>query len=275
MNYIEISLTFHDSSFAEILEAELTELQFESFTLLDGKLQAYIPSIDYSEEEVNLVLESYSDAIIKANTKEIAHENWNAVWESNYPPVRIDDELFIGAAFHDFPNDVRFNIKLEPNMSFGTGHHPTTEQVLRYMSTLPLNGKRFMDFGCGSAILSIYAAFCGSVSTGIEIDAHAADAARHNLKLNNISNFDIVTGGIESLRGEPYDIIAADINRNIIEECLKDFHDALASKGWLICSGFLASDVPDLKLTIESSGFSIQTHTNIDDWAMIAAKKTL
>lgn len=275
MNYIEISLEFTDSYYAEILEAELTELQFESFTTLNGQLQAYIPMSLYNSEETKLVLDEYDMAIIKVKTREIEHENWNAVWESNYAPVRLDDELFIGAAFHNFPMDVKYKITLDPNMSFGTGHHPTTEQVLRFMISLDLKGKRFLDFGCGSAILSIYAAYRGSHGVGIEIDAHAADAARHNLSLNDVNNFEVITGGIDALKDNTFDIIAANINRNIIEECLKDFHTALTKDGWFLCSGFLTSDVDDLKKAIESKGFRVELQTSKEDWAMIAAKKIL
>lgn len=273
MHYIEVHLEFTDQIYAEILEAELAEINFESFDRQGKKLLAYIQEPQYNSSAIDMILGEYSETIVKFDSKKIEHTNWNAVWESNYEPVLLENELFIGAAFHTIPAGVNHTIILEPNMSFGTGHHPTTEQVLKFMFDLDLSNKSMLDFGCGSAILSIYAAKKGAFGIGVEIDSHAAEAARHNLEVNDISTFKILTGGIETLNTEKYDIVAANINRNVIEESLEKFKALLKPQGWLLCSGFLTQDSESLIHQLKSIGFLIEKITSKEDWVMIAAKK--
>lgn len=275
LNYIELAIQLCEPSFGEILEAELAEIHFESFEQQGKALKAYVQAASLDRSACEAILASYEDHIEHSAMKEIEHTNWNAVWEANYPPVSIDQEIFIGASFHEVPTGVRHAIILEPNMSFGTGHHPTTELVLRQMIGMELENCAFMDFGCGSAILSIYAAMKGAHGTGVEIDAHAADAARDNLERNQTQGFDVRTGGIEHLKGHTFDVIAANINRNVIEECLPQFKASLSAGGWLLCSGFLTDDTFGLKERLSSHGFHIERSQEKDGWAMLAAKTEL
>jgi ribosomal protein L11 methyltransferase len=273
LHYIEVSLELTDHIFAEILEAELAEIDFESFDLKGNKLNAYIQEPLFNQLALETICSEYEENITSLQKQRIEHTNWNAVWESSYEPVLLNKELFIGAHFHEIPVDVKHIILLEPNMSFGTGHHPTTEQILRFMFTMDLTNKSILDFGCGSAILSIYASQRGAHGVGIEIDPHAADTARENLKMNNISNFTIHTGNIEALNENKFDVIVANINRNVIEESLGRFFNALNAGGWLLCSGFLTLDPQPLADRIMEAGYQIEKITNQNDWVMIAAKK--
>jgi ribosomal protein L11 methyltransferase len=269
VNYIELSIVVRNKVFTEILEAELAELDFESFVNENFTLKAYAISEAYNDSESRAILEQYQDEIESIVTREIEHQNWNLVWESNYQPVMLDKELFIGASFHEVDPSAAFNIILEPNMSFGTGHHPTTEMMLRAMFKMDLNNKSVLDFGCGSAILSIYADFKKAFGIGIEIDAHAADAARVNLALNNANNFTIVTGGVETISNNQFDLIAANINRNVIEECLETFVKSSKNGTRLFCSGFLQHDIEGLSAMLSQSNYQIDKVNQIGEWAMI------
>lgn len=272
LDYVHLRLEFSDSQFPEILEAELSELPFESFEVEKTFLSAFIPSEAYNEAAVNAILESYKPAIINTTTSTVPHQNWNSVWESNYEPITFGNELFVGAAFHETPTTFKHTIVLDPNMSFGTGHHPTTAQVLTQLFDRDLDGISILDFGCGSGILSIYASQKGATGIGIEIDAHAADAARKNLELNEVKSFKIVTGDINTVPEMKFDIILANINRNVIEESLMRFKQALKDQGSLICSGFFTSDIEPLSAKMSDQGFEIMLTTNQDNWGMISAK---
>lgn len=269
VDYTEVALELKSQDFAEILEAELAELEFESFVSEGSTLKAYILTESYNEALLNPVLEQYSDEIENTSVNKIEHQNWNAVWESNYPPVKLDNELFIGATFHEIDKDCKYSISLEPNMSFGTGHHPTTEMMLRTMFELDLQNQLTLDFGCGSAILAIYASYRGAHGVGVEIDPYAAEAARDNLKLNNVSNFEIITGDISSFTTQPFDVILANINKNVIEECLSTFVSCAKSGTKLLCSGFLENDIKPLTEKLEKAGFEVKTVRQIGEWAMI------
>lgn len=269
MNYIELSVIVKNKVFTEILEAELAELDFESFVNENFTLKAYATTVAYDDSESRAILEQYKDEIESIETREIEHQNWNSVWESNYQPVMLDKELFIGASFHEVDTSAAYHIVLEPNMSFGTGHHPTTEMMLRAMFKIDLNNKYVLDFGCGSAILSIYASFKQATGIGIEIDAHAAEAARVNLALNNANSFTILTGGVETISNNQFDLIAANINRNVIEECLETFVKSSKIGTRLFCSGFLEHDIDGLSTLLTKSNYRIDQVNQIGDWAMI------
>ena len=273
MNYLEISLKVKEIAFTEILQAELSELPFESFKVDDKELYCYIQEKDFNNDRYEEIISAYQFQIDKSNIRNVKHENWNALWESNYEAVALGSEVYIGAPFHKSPDGFNHYITLEPNMSFGTGHHPTTAQVLKHMFQIELAGLRILDFGCGSGILAIYAALRGANGFGVEIDEHAAQAARQNLELNNVDSFDIVTGGIDAAKGETFNLILANINRNVIEECLEIFNTSLLSGGQLICSGFLVSDIDSLSLKLKSYGFEILNRESQGEWAVIVAKK--
>jgi ribosomal protein L11 methyltransferase len=271
LDYVHLRLEFSDTQFPEILEAELSELPFDSFEVEKTALSAFIPSEAYNEVAVNEILASYKPAIINATTSTVPHQNWNSVWESNYEPIAFGDELFVGATFHEIPARFRHSIVLDPNMSFGTGHHPTTAQVLAQLFDLNLNAQSILDFGCGSGILSIYASFKGGSGMGIEIDAHAAEAARKNLALNEVISFEILTGDINTIPKMKFDLILANINRNVIEESLTRFKESLKDTGSLICSGFFTSDIEPLSVKLIEQGFQISSTTDQDNWGMINA----
>lgn len=275
MDYTELTITPSKKGFLDVFEAELAEIGYESFLQEEGKLKAYIPTHDFDRTLTDRTLDAYVELIHERSFTEIPHTNWNAEWEASYEPVWIDDRIFIHAPFHVPQASAELNIILEPNMSFGTGHHPTTHMMLAAMRKLELDGKYVTDFGAGSGILAIYAAHKGAHGIGIEIDPNAADAARTNLKMNGVESFEILTGDLSALAGDGFDIILANINRNVIEESLETFHGKLSKDGWLLCAGFLNEDAIALKKTLEGVGMKIEDERSLDGWTMLATQKTL
>jgi len=275
MDYTELSISLVDKSTADIFEAELAELGFESFAVEGAVLKAYIPEHHYAQEKVTQVLDAYSELVSSHAVTQIKHTNWNAVWESSYEPVWVDDAIFIHAPFHTPEPEAELNLVLDPNMSFGTGHHPTTHMMLRAMRNIELSQKHIADFGCGSGILAIYASHKGAHGVAIEIDPNAAEAARENLRLNDVNSFEVLTGDLSSLVGDTFDLILANINRNVIEESLPTFRQKLASNGWLLCAGFLDADAEDLKRQSAQAGLVIRHELSRDGWTMLATQLSL
>lgn len=272
MDYIEVTISFEDDVYGEILEAELAEIGFESFVNEKKLLKAYIGSVDFDQYFLDNIVSEYSDNVTCKSIQTIEHTNWNAVWESSYEPVLIVDSIYVKAPFHPNHPTAEISITLDPNMSFGTGHHPTTHMMLKELSQLDLNNQRLCDFGCGSGILSIYASIIGATGIGIEIDDHAAEAARVNLKTNNISNFEIITGDIHNLSKKSFDIIAANINRNVIEESIVQFKSALHEGSRLLCAGFLNADAEGLIHKLNEAGFILIRQDEKDGWTMLSTQ---
>ena len=269
MDYQEIALRFESDLFPEILEAELAEIGFDSFTSNRDTLKAYIPASEFDPDLLEAILTAYREIIISKEIQQIDHQNWNELWESNYDPVTVDDKIFIGAPFHQVPDGFENNIILEPNMSFGTGHHPTTHMMLRTLSTMDIMGKSLFDFGAGSGILCIYADQRGANGFGVEIDEHAAQAANENLNLNKCESFHIVAGGIEEAAERKVDIIVANINRNVIEESANKLRAIIEDGGTLLCAGFLNSDTPALTSFLEANRFEKSGELSDGEWTLL------
>lgn len=273
LNYKEITITCESAEYTEIIEAELSDLPFESFSTDLKTLKGYMPDQLFDKQSIDSVLESYRNEISDISISSIKHTNWNAAWEADYEPVKIDQELYIGAPFHERPEGFNHYMTIDPNMSFGTGHHPTTTLMLRSLANQNMSGKKVLDFGCGSGILAIYCDYRGAHGIGVEIDSHAANAARKNLKLNASEKFKIETGDIHAIGEEKYDVILANINKNVIEECLPQLVEALNLGGQLMCSGFLVSDINPLTLMLSNRSFEITATETLEDWALIVAKR--
>lgn len=269
MNYVELRLQFDSEVFPEILQAELAEIGFDSFLPNGSELKAYVPTSDLKQSALHEILEAYSANIQAREQKEIEHQNWNALWESNYDPVEVDGTIFIGAPFHEVPEGFENTIVLEPNMSFGTGHHPTTHMMLRTLSTMDLSDKRLFDFGAGSGILCIYADQRGANGIGVEIDEHATEAANTNLRLNKCQEFTIIPGGLEKAENGPFDLIVANINRNVIEESAKELRGLIRSGGVMLCAGFFTSDAPALSDFLHENGFTQVDEMSEGEWTLL------
>lgn len=278
MNYIECSFEIEPfEPYAEILLAELSELPFESFLEETPFLKAYIPVKDFSKKEVvNCWLFSSDDVKIKWNYKEIPQENWNKKWETSFDAVEIDDFCRIRAPFHNSKQEFTHEIIIEPKMSFGTGHHETTQLMIQGISQLDLTNKKVLDMGSGTAILSILAEKMGAEAVdAIDIEEWAYENMKENIQRNNCTKIKVYQGGEEQIfqLDDKYNCILANINKNILLKQIPTYIKHLKKGGDLLLSGFFPSDVDDFQYFVKSSLLiEIAVESN-DQWCMLHLRK--
>ena len=278
MNYIEVTfnITPYAEAVADALIAELSQIGYDGFSYTDQGFIAYIPVQDYQAEAIGQ-LEVYrfftQEHRIETTVQEIEDQDWNKVWEENFTPIVVDNRILVRAGFHETIPGIEYEILIEPKMSFGTGHHATTALMLRTILEHKdqIRGKRVLDMGCGTGILSIMASQAGAASvTGIDIDEWAYANAQENMAANDIHNINVLIGDASLLDGgETYDIILANINRNILLNDMPRYAAVLRPGGRLVMSGFYTRDVPVLLEKASSLGLAIESRKEQDDWAAI------
>ena len=230
----------------EILTGYLSSLPFESFMEEDDGLKAYMPEYLFDREALDSVLLDLKElGEINAGIKKIQEENWNEVWESNFQPVTIAEKVWVGAPFHDPGDRLPFRIFIEPKMSFGTAHHPTTAMMIEWLLDMDLKDKNVLDMGTGTGLLAILAEQAGAKSVvAIDIDLWAFENARENIKRNNCNRIQIILGGVNRIPNQYFDLILANINRNILLEQLPVYSSVMPQGAALLLSGFYMQDVP-------------------------------
>lgn len=278
--YIEVSLKIdpYTEENAEIMMAELAELPFESFTEADPYLKCYIPKEKYDPRNLKLFLSGLDyDFNIDFNATLMPSVNWNSVWESQFSPIVVDGLCTIKATFHKGLKRTRFNITIDPKMAFGTGHHQTTYMMCRALlrHEADIKGKIVMDMGCGTAILAILAAKMGAGHTyGIDIDAVAAASAFDNARKNRVSrNVETYCGDASLLQRGKYDILLANINRNILLEDIPTYAVSLKKDGLLFVSGFYTEDFPMICSSARRAGLEYMEQDAIDNWCCAGFRK--
>ena len=278
--YIEVSLKIdpYTEENAEIMMAELAELPFESFTEADPYLKCYIPKEKYDPRNLKLFLSGLDyDFNIDFNATLMPSVNWNSVWESQFSPIVVDGLCTIKATFHKGLKRTRFNITIDPKMAFGTGHHQTTYMMCRALlrHEADIKGKIVMDMGCGTAILAILAAKMGAGHTyGIDIDAVAAASAFDNARKNRVSSHvETYCGDASLLQRGKYDILLANINRNILLEDIPTYAVSLKKDGLLFVSGFYTEDFPMICSSVRRAGLEYMEQDAIDNWCCAGFRK--
>lgn len=245
-----------DPQALEILLALISNLPFEGFEEFGDSLTGYLPESSSSEEAENRILQACESLNISFTVNQLEDKNWNALWESNFKPVILPGYVMIRAEFHDRPNDDQFQhiITIMPRMAFGTGHHATTRMMLLEMQHLDLAGKSVLDYGCGTGILAIVASQRGAQPVvAIDIDPNCTENTRLNAE-NNTSNLTVITGDIDRLDpGLTFDVVLANINRNVILEALPALYNLTKAGGQVLLSGFLEEDIPVLRARIDNS----------------------
>lgn len=276
MEYIEIDIRLKLANpYAEIFIARLNEIKYESFSTDEFGLKAYIRSDLFNKKKLTEIVDDISSFTkIDLSINAIKKENWNADWENNYSPVHINKDCVIRAHFHDrFPN-IEHEIIITPKMSFGTGHHETTFLVMNQIFELNLEGKQVLDIGSGTGVLSILASKLGAKKiVGIDIDKWAYENAIENSKLNNISNIQFIEGTAESIGKKMYDVVLANINRNIILADIQKYTRAMHPKSDIILSGFLKQDVKIILNKIKQLKFNLVASKNKNKWQMLHLRR--
>jgi ribosomal protein L11 methyltransferase len=260
----------------EIVIAKMTRIGFDGFVEGDHFFQAYIKDNRYSGEAVNSLIDELSAIGIRFryHYHQLEDQNWNKSWESKFKPVLIEDQVLIRAPFHDDNQDLPCTLIIEPKMSFGTGHHYTTRMMVREMLHQPMNGKRVLDMGCGTGVLAILASKRGaSMVVGIDNDQWAYENALENMERNETSAVEIRLGEVDVMGQEKFDLILANITRNVLVKDMSAYEQHLSREGTLIVSGFLAEDV---QLVLNAGYQCGMNHLNTledNNWICLTFKK--
>lgn len=250
MNYYKLTFQgLNENLSSEIIIAFLAEYGYESFEESENSLTAYIQEDSFKEEDLKSI--EILKPLLKSNKihKElIEDQNWNAVWESNYDAVRIND-CFIRAPFHEADPDARYNILLSVKMAFGTAHHETTSMMIEYILENDFKDKSVLDMGSGTAVLAILASMKGANNLyAVDNDEWAYNNAQENCKLNNISNVNCLLGDADNLNDLPvFDVVFANINKNILLRDIKRYSLVMKKGSQIYFSGFYENDLEDIK----------------------------
>ncbi len=275
--YVEVGLKPEPfNPWNEIIVANLSDLPYESFVEENETLLAYIPEEDFSEKDLNEcidLLKSSGLKTISIDIKTIPADNWNAVWEAQFEPVFVGDDLLIKAPFHliDFKGLV---IEIEPKMSFGTGHHQTTFLMCKEMLEMNWEAKTVLDMGAGTGVLAILAEKLGSKEiTAIEIEEWSAENCAFNALQNNCTKISSLHGGKELIGNQQFDIILANINKNVLRDQLSIYARQLLPNGNLMLSGFFTSDNKELIELATSLGLFFVKASEKENWSMLKFEK--
>jgi len=255
----------------EILIAELGYAGFESFVETEEGVTAYIQKDEWRDnilDEIEIL--NSLDFKIDHSFAEIEQINWNIEWEKNFSPIEVDGKCVVRAPFHPERN-LEYEIVIEPKMSFGTGHHETTFMMLQYILENEFEGKSVLDMGCGTAVLAILAEMRGASSIdAIDIDEWCYENSIENTEKNNCQNISVYLGDAALLKNQKYDVIIANINRNILLEDMHVYAKCLKNNGSLYLSGFYSQDLAVIKETCNSLGLEFVNNKENNNW--IAAK---
>ena len=274
MDYTVLHIAVSDDEQAEILTAELADFPFESFETEDGLLKAYIPAVRLSgcKTDVDALLARRG---VEGRYAVIPTQNWNASWESDFPPVDVEGRLRIRAPFHDPAPAGEMEAVVLPRMSFGTGHHATTWLMSRAVLGLGVAGRTGLDMGSGTGVLSIVAAKCGAEHVdAVDIDDWADANCRENIAANGVADrITPMLGDVRRIAGRHYGFILANINRNILLADMPAYAAALDARGDLVMSGFLEQDVPAITEAAAKLGMTVAATADRDGWMLVHVKK--
>ncbi len=266
-----------ESFVQDVLTQQLADIGFDSFVNeADGSLTAYIPTSQYSRQALNNLLSEFPfGGVSLCNTELCEDKDWNAEWERNsFQPIQIGSECLIHAPFHKDLPQCRYDIIIDPKMAFGTGTHQTTSLILSELLKLDLQGKSLLDMGCGTVVLALLARKLGaSPVTAVDIDTWCTENAADNCRLNNINDIEILLGDARLLEGRHFDVILANINRNILMMDMPRYATCLNKGGMLIISGFYEEDISILQAKASECGLALSQSNTRDNWAMMVLNK--
>lgn len=272
MDYIELKFKVEPLEVGrDILVAQLAEIEFESFVDLEDGFLAYIQKECFNSELIEeLAILKNIDFKIDYQINYIEDQNWNETWEENFEPIDVEGQCYIRAPFHKKQLGFKYDIVIDPKMSFGTGHHETTYLMVKRLLNIPLDDKKVLDMGCGTAVLAILAKKKGaSYVEAIDIDEWAYNNSIENIRNNNCEEIIVKKGGADLLGDNNFDIILANINRNILLNDIKSYVNCLNKGGDLLLSGFFKTDVDILMQEASKNKLTLAFTESKNDWTLL------
>lgn len=270
--YIEYRFTVQPPEPAsDILIAQLGEAGFESFVEEEKAILAYIQKQDWTVDILSDIdILTHPNFEINYGFKEIEQENWNATWEQNFQPIVVNNICMIRAPFHE-PIGVEYDIVIEPKMSFGTGHHETTHMMLQHILDLDVKNKIVLDMGSGTGVLAILSAMRGATTVdAIDIDNWCYQNAKENVERNGMGFISVFEGDVKLVKGKKYDLIIANINRNILLADIPEYAKSLHENGILLLSGFYTQDLNMITEKCKENSLKFEKNLERNNW--VAAK---
>ncbi len=278
MNYYELSfaITPNTEIAGDVLAGLLGEIGFESFTETPEGINGYIAADLFDESQLSEIIARFPlEATIVYTSHRIESQNWNEEWEKNFfQPIVIDNQCVVCSSFHQDVPDLPYKLIIDPKMAFGTGHHETTSLMISFLLHADLKNKSFLDMGCGTALLAILAQKRGAGPvTAIDNDEWAYRNSIENTETNQTSGIYIRLGDAALLEKEKFDIIFANINRNILLNDIPAYASSMHPGGELYLSGFYKEDIPAIRKRAEEYGFSFITYSEKNNWVAVHMKK--
>lgn len=276
MKYFEVTFSVNpcNETATDILSALIAETGFESFVECEGGMQAYVQQSLFDEDALKSIIADFPvlGTEITYTITEPEDKDWNEEWEKNFfQPIVIDNRCVIHSTFHkDYPK-AEYDIVINPQMAFGTGHHETTSSILGELLDADLKGKSVLDMGCGTSILAILASMRGADPvTAIDIDDWCVNNSRDNITLNNINNITVELGDASLLEGrKPFDVIIANINRNILLNDMAAYTACMHKGSEIYMSGFYVQDIDAIRSKGESLGLKFVHYREKNNWAAV------
>ena len=273
-NYLEFNFTISPlQPWNEILMAELIEIGFDSFTEEHEGILAYIQKDLFDDKQLQEINMFSKEAVeISYTYQEMPNINWNEEWEKNFEPINVENQVSIRAEFHSNQN-LPHEIIIQPKMSFGTGHHATTYLMIQQMLDMDFENKTVLDMGCGTSVLAIFAKQKGAGKTvAIDIDEWSVENSKENAERNNV-DLDISQGTADNLGAENFDIILANINRNILISDIPTYVSVLNNVGQLLLSGLCFFDVEDVLEVCNEQKLTLKRKLQREEWVSLLLEK--
>lgn len=275
MQYLEFKISCAED-FRDILIAELAEVGFDSFLETDTGFDAYIPEDQLDRSTYDEVIERYlAAAEIQVVEGKMAKINWNEEWEKHYDPIMVENQVYVRASFHEEKPEFPYQILINPKMSFGTGHHATTYSMIAHQLETDHQAKRVLDIGAGTGILAIMAHLLGAAEVeAFDIDEWCVENGNENFALNGMAHVTMGKGTVREVQPQgTYDIVLANINKNVLLDEMEVYSTLVKSSGYLLLSGFYEHDVADIEASAAKQGFQLLEKKVKDNWTALKLQK--